>query len=79
MSERMNELRLHDRNSCITMESSLSCNAVSHTPARHYYTIPILQSRLACVRVFLATRSALVFPARMCQDGNMLRIQSDGS
>lgn len=80
MSERLNELRLRGRNSCITMEcesraKSPHTHTHTHTHAcvhphsvKYYYTIQSPpQSVLACVQVFLATGALLewsVFPMR---------------
>lgn len=72
MSKRVNELRQHDRNSCITMgcvQASLSCNAASPTHINththiHRWDTTILSyplEHLACVEVFLVTRSTLCF------------------
>lgn len=92
MSERLNELRLRGRNSCITMECEPCAKSPhTHTPTRarvhphsvkYYYTIqsPPPERARMCASIFSNGRAlgVVCVSDAMCQGSIMLRIQSDG-
>lgn len=85
MSRRLNELRQHSRNSCITMEcvqAPLSCKVTSHTHRVVSTNILFSPPERACMcaSIFSNRRAHTVVCVSnaMCQGSIMLRIQSDG-